>query len=131
MSHLGGGGGGFHIWYKMDDLFWYVRDRTSKLPTYPTCQLAPLSPNGDSIGVLVFDVLVKRQCCRYGRKSLDNNSILNQIQIKLDLNIYFQMLFTFVIKYNFINLYSCITFVNFSYLSSVQHQVRVYHLFQI
>jgi hypothetical protein len=41
MSHLGVV---FHIWYKMLDLFWSVRGLTSKLPTYPTCQLAPLSP---------------------------------------------------------------------------------------
>jgi hypothetical protein len=25
-------------------LFWSVRGRTSKMPTYPICQLAPISP---------------------------------------------------------------------------------------
>jgi hypothetical protein len=33
------------------------------------------------------------------------------------------MLFTFVIKYNFSYLYSCITFVNLFFLSLVQHHV--------
>jgi hypothetical protein len=31
----------FHIWCKRLDLFWSVRGLTSKMPTYPTCQLAP------------------------------------------------------------------------------------------
>jgi hypothetical protein len=35
----------FHIWCKRLDLFWSVRGLTSKMPTYPTCQLAPVSPN--------------------------------------------------------------------------------------
>jgi hypothetical protein len=34
----------FHIWCKRLDFFWSVRGLTSKMPTYPTCQLAPLSP---------------------------------------------------------------------------------------
>jgi hypothetical protein len=34
----------FHIWCKRLDLFWTVRGLISKIPTYRTCQLAPLSP---------------------------------------------------------------------------------------
>jgi hypothetical protein len=34
----------FHIWCKRLDLFWSVRGLNSKMPTYPTCQLTPLSP---------------------------------------------------------------------------------------
>jgi hypothetical protein len=40
MSNLGVD---FHILCKRLDLFLSVRGLTSKLPTYPTCQLAPLS----------------------------------------------------------------------------------------
>jgi hypothetical protein len=34
----------FHILCKILDLFWTVRGLTSKMPTYPICRLAPLSP---------------------------------------------------------------------------------------
>ncbi len=34
----------FHIWCKRLDFFWSVRGLNSKIPTYPTCHLAPLSP---------------------------------------------------------------------------------------
>jgi hypothetical protein len=40
----------FHIWCKRLDLFWSVRGKTSKIPTYPTSQLAPLSPTFSFIG---------------------------------------------------------------------------------
>jgi lipid-A-disaccharide synthase-like uncharacterized protein len=33
----------FHICCKRLNLFWSVRGLISKMPTYPTCQLAPLS----------------------------------------------------------------------------------------
>jgi hypothetical protein len=35
----------FNIWCKRLDLFWSVSGLISKIPTYPTCQLAPLSPS--------------------------------------------------------------------------------------
>jgi hypothetical protein len=45
-----------HIWCKRLDLFWSVRGLTSKMPTYPTCQLAPLSPY--YVSILVKEVNV-------------------------------------------------------------------------
>jgi hypothetical protein len=44
----------FHIWCKRLDLFWSVRGLTSKMPTYPTCQLAPLSPIVEIVNVHFF-----------------------------------------------------------------------------
>jgi hypothetical protein len=35
----------FHIWCKRLVLFWSVRGLNIKIPTFPTCQLGPLSPN--------------------------------------------------------------------------------------
>ena len=48
----------FHIWCKRLDLFWSVRGLTSKMPTYPTCQLAPLSPT------LVIKIVIIWPICR-------------------------------------------------------------------
>ncbi len=62
----------FHIWYKMLDLFWSVRGLTSKLPTYPTCQLAPLSPTT----FLFFKKLVTNEYLPYFITKNDKNNTL-------------------------------------------------------